>query len=159
MSQREVNSPVTGNLPVPPGSEDCCHVLPHTVDCLSRTFLPPSINLLMSPLLTLGSFFHLEAGQVQSLQVCRMQPNTWFTRLTLAQNVDEQATTFSSELFVEPPSSLSPLPFGLLVQVCRSGGSRSDPTFPEAQLLTKVVSDWDPTGMRGTCAGQGSFGY
>ena len=68
----------------------------------------------MSPLLTLGSFFHLEAGQVQSLPVCRMQPNTWFTRLTLAQNVEEQATTSSSELFVEPPSSLSPLLFGLL---------------------------------------------
>lgn len=52
---------------------------------------------------------------------------------------------------------LSPPPFymGFRVQVCRSGGSRSDSIFPKVHLLTGAVRDRDPTGLRGTCAVQG----
>lgn len=42
-------------------------------DLASDTKVPPSLKPLTSLLLTLGSLFGLKAGQVQGLQVCRVQ--------------------------------------------------------------------------------------
>ena len=44
-------------------------------DLASDIQVPPFIKLLKSLLLTLGSLFGLEAGQVQGLQAYRVQPN------------------------------------------------------------------------------------
>lgn len=56
-----------------------CHLLP-TVGCYPgpcfRHVNTPSIKPLMSVSLTLGSFFGPEAGRVQSVQACRVQPHS-----------------------------------------------------------------------------------
>ena len=47
---------------------------------------------------------------------------TWFIRVTLAQSLEEQATSSTSELLIELPSFLSSLPSGypgLSLQVWR----------------------------------------
>ena len=72
--------------PSPPGSKDCCHVLPVTrspgMSVAPGSFLlwvcknPLTIKPLMSLSLTPISFFSLEAGQVQGLQASGVQPNT-----------------------------------------------------------------------------------
>lgn len=46
-------------------------------DLASDTKVPPSLKPLTSLLLTLGSLFGLKAGQVQGLQVCRVQRSNY----------------------------------------------------------------------------------
>ena len=72
--------------PSPPGSKECCHVLPVThhlwMSVTPGSFLlwvrknPLTIKPLLSLSLTPSSFFSLEAGQVQGLQTSGIQPNT-----------------------------------------------------------------------------------
>ena len=75
------NEPTWPQFPGPlPRSQDCCHLVQHQshrVGFHSRTLIqtckiPPSTKPLMSLLLTPG---FLEAGPVQGLQACRVQPN------------------------------------------------------------------------------------
>lgn len=90
-------SPITGNVPSP-GSGGCWHALPpiHSMwwavapgPCFRHIRYPPSIKSLMSPLLTLGSPLGPEAGQLQGLPACRVQPNSqqgclWKPTISLA---------------------------------------------------------------------------
>lgn len=64
----------------------------------------------------------------------------WFAKVTVAQSLKEPATTFTSELFVEPSLSF-PLHLGIQVQDCRSKESKSHPPFPKVQLLMSAVSN------------------
>ena len=76
---------ITGNLPLPlVAKTTAMSCLPSAVPSkgppgpflLWTCKIPLSIKPLMSLSLTPGSFFSLEAGHMQGLQACRVQPNT-----------------------------------------------------------------------------------
>ena len=94
MSQPDINSLYNWEPPPTPGRKSCrrvvpcsalsCRCLPHGVECHSRTLLqtckfPQSMELLMSLSLTPSSLFGLEAGPVQALRACGVQPGNWWS--------------------------------------------------------------------------------
>ena len=88
MSEPDVNSPYKWQPTSPLSSDGCCCV-PFAVYSevllqdllLQMCKLPLSNKPKMSLSLFPSSFFGLEAGQLQGLQACGVQPNTALTRV------------------------------------------------------------------------------